>query len=307
MLIESLSPGLLQRTSLQMRLYGTVRLKSIQHVRSASTLLVMPASSASQLSKSPKSRFTQQSSLLALRGNRVMLSMGRHRYRYISHESFNTNFIIGVIAANAAVFGAWIYARPRGPRSGSPSPTLYGHLQNYFVLSWSHIRNSNYWPVVGSAFSHIAPGHFAFNMISMWFFGRFLAGVPGLRVQHLANLTFGSAICGSVGFLVHDRYRSTSKSPSMQRSAEHAALGASGVLMGYGAVAACLVPQATALIMGIVPAPLWLCVSGYFLFDVFYLNSENATVAHAGHLGGTAFGIMYYVLRLRRFGGVLAR
>jgi membrane associated rhomboid family serine protease len=40
-------------------------------------------------------------------------------------------------------------------------------------------------------------------------------------------------------------------------------------------------------------------VLGYAAYDGYYLNSENSRIGHAGHLGGLAFGIGYYLLRLR--------
>lgn len=76
-------------------------------------------------------------------------------------------------------------------------------------------------------------------------------------------------------------------------------LGFSGALMGITSVAACLNPSARVALYGIVPVPLWGLVAGYAFFDGYYVNDANSRVAHAGHLGGLAFGVAYYLLRLR--------
>jgi membrane associated rhomboid family serine protease len=40
-------------------------------------------------------------------------------------------------------------------------------------------------------------------------------------------------------------------------------------------------------------------MAGYAIYDGYYLSSQTTSVAHAGHLGGTVFGILYYLAKLR--------
>lgn len=75
------------------------------------------------------------------------------------------------------------------------------------------------------------------------------------------------------------------------------------MVMGLGTAAALLKPSATMLLFGVVPVPLWLLMGGYFFYDAYYLNRMDR-VGHAGHLGGLGFGVLYYMLRLRGFGGL---
>ena len=119
----------------------------------------------------------------------------------------------------------------------------------------------------------------------------------GIPVQHLGVLLAGSAFSGSAGYI----YNESQKKLRRTRSA----LGASGMVMGLGSAAALLAPSTTMLLFGIVPVPMWALIAGYFAADAYYLDAQDARVAHAGHLGGLAFGVAYYALRLRRFGGVL--
>jgi membrane associated rhomboid family serine protease len=76
-------------------------------------------------------------------------------------------------------------------------------------------------------------------------------------------------------------------------------LGFSGAIMGLSTVAACLAPQAKFALYGIIPVPLWALVTGYAVYDGYYLNSAESRIGHAGHLGGLAFGVVYYLARLR--------
>lgn len=69
--------------------------------------------------------------------------------------------------------------------------------------------------------------------------------------------------------------------------------------MGLTSVAACLAPHAKFQIYGIIPVPLWGLCAAYGLYDGYYLNDNNSRIGHAGHLGGLAFGLAYYLLVLR--------
>lgn len=113
---------------------------------------------------------------------------------------------------------------------------------------------------------------------------------------HLGALMLGSAVAGSAGFL----YQQASKSTN----APTYALGASGMVMGIGMAAAMLRPKTPMAIFGIVPAPLWAILGGYVAIDSFYLDHPQSRIGHAAHLAGAAFGAAYYLLVLRRFGGV---
>lgn len=52
------------------------------------------------------------------------------------------------------------------------------------------------------------------------------------------------------------------------------------------------------------PIPLVVVTMGYVAYDTYSLDSKTSTTGHAAHLGGFAFGVVYYLLSLRRFGGV---
>lgn len=83
------------------------------------------------------------------------------------------------------------------------------------------------------------------------------------------------------------------------------ALGASGMVQGIAAAATLLAPVAPIYLMFIpVPIPLFVVTIGYVAYDTYNLDSKTSRIGHSAHLGGFAFGVLYYFLSLRRFGGV---
>jgi len=219
-----------------------------------------------------------------------------------------TNTCIGT---TIGVFGIWNYAR-RGivydvtndvttrlkglgllPKSAHlPNPTrLHNRMTEYFMLDSSTPTNYISW--IGSEFSHQNLGHIFFNLYTWASFAPVLYMLPA---RHYAALILGSAIASSATFLYDARGRQAK------------GLGSSGIVSGLLTCVTMFTPRATASIMGILPMPLWALTGAYFLLDTYFMQSGIQTgVGHAAHLGGGAFGILYYAVFLRRYGGIFAR
>lgn len=126
-------------------------------------------------------------------------------------------------------------------------------------------------------------------------------------------LALGSAIVGSYAFHFHRAPQETTRKTSAgiwQRSGNGnvivegwQALGASGMVMGMGGAATLLAPMRQMLVF-MFPAPLFVVTAGYAAADTYFLRSKTSKIGHAAHLGGLAFGFVYYIVSLRRFGGV---
>lgn len=78
------------------------------------------------------------------------------------------------------------------------------------------------------------------------------------------------------------------------------ALGLSGVVMGLGAALSLSMPTTRMTGMGAIPMPMWMVMIGYVVYDSARLGDQTSQVGHAAHLGGTAFGALYYWFALRR-------
>ena len=70
--------------------------------------------------------------------------------------------------------------------------------------------------------------------------------------------------------------------------------------MGTVTAVACFVPREKVALLGVINMPLWMLVIAYGLYDGYFVNKGESRVAHGGHLGGMAFGLVYYFLRLRK-------
>ncbi|CAJ2508047.1 Uu.00g092330.m01.CDS01 [Anthostomella pinea] len=144
-------------------------------------------------------------------------------------------------------------------------------MQEGYTVSLKNVREGRWRTVLTSAISHEGLGHMIFNMIS---FNAFVSAASLYNWRRKGQF-------------------------------EAAGLGASGVVTGLSAAAALTVPFAPFQIFFIpIAIPLWVLSLGYVAYDTYRLNSVNSKVGHAAHLGGAAFGVLFYMLRLRKLGGV---
>ncbi|KAK5172804.1 uncharacterized protein LTR77_002924 [Saxophila tyrrhenica] len=216
-----------------------------------------------------------------------------------------TGAIWAIIGLNTLVFGAWQYAK------ATQDAGLVQKLQENFTISLQGWRQGRVWTALTSAFSHNWLPHFFFNMFAFYSFGSALAFIPGIGAAHIVPLCVGSALVGSASFL-YDAYQRSPPQKQGGRMSSYmpvetyrSGLGASGMVMGVGATAACLMPFLPTNIMFIpIAIPLWATTLLFVGVDTYFLHS-NSPVGHSAHLGGAIFGAMYYFAYLRRFGGAI--
>ncbi|GAB7364701.1 hypothetical protein MBLNU230_g5501t1 [Neophaeotheca triangularis] len=195
----------------------------------------------------------------------------------------------GIIGVNTAIFGGWQYAKSTSERN------LAEKLFRNTFTSTEHVASGLWHTLLTCAFTHVAPQHFLFNMVSFHAFASILSRVPGVRAGHFVAVVLGSAVTASASWLYHSS-RQRSGRQSYRRDVS---CGASGIVMGLAATATCLVPMSPMLLF-VIPMPLWVMTGLYFAADTFFLNSEGSRVGHAAHLGGAAFGGLFYLAMLRR-------
>lgn len=230
------------------------------------------------------------------------------------------------IGTAVGVFGAWNYSRrgivynflsrqDNALRSVLPSLPSLPHpqrvqntLTKYFLLKSND--ESNYASWIGSAVSHIELWHLAFNLLT-W--SNFAPALYMLPTSHFTTLIFGSAIASSAAWLYQQKSQNSSSpgsaSSSITRSKDvpRSALGSSGIVSGLLATVTMFAPTARVALFGIIQMPLWVSFAGYIFVDTYMMQSERSRIGHSAHLGGSAFGILYYTILLRRFGGILGK
>ncbi|MFC1912705.1 rhomboid family intramembrane serine protease [Chloroflexota bacterium] len=140
------------------------------------------------------------------------------------------------------------------------------------------------WTIVTSIFVHSGFGHIFANMLTLYFFGRYLSQLIG-DGKFLA-VYFGGGILGSVLFI-------------LLASPLSLVVGASGAVFALGGVLTVLVPRLRVFIFPIpIPIPLWGAVIGGFVILSFL-----PFIAWQAHLGGLIVGLIagYFFRRGRRY------
>ena len=128
------------------------------------------------------------------------------------------------------------------------------------------------WTIVTSIFLHSSIGHILANMITLYFFGRYLSALLG--VGKFLLVYFIGGILGNILYIL--------LAPPLS-----IAIGASGAVFALGGVLAIMRPRLRVFVFPIpVPLPLWAVVIGGFFIISFLPN-----VAWQAHLGGLAFGL----------------
>ena len=128
------------------------------------------------------------------------------------------------------------------------------------------------WTIITSAFLHGSIGHILANMITLYFFGRYLCALIGEK--KFLMVYFGGGILGSILYIL--------LAPPLS-----IAIGASGAIFAIGGTLAVMRPKLRVFVFPIpIPLPLWAAVIGGFLIISFFPN-----VAWQAHLGGLAFGL----------------
>jgi len=145
------------------------------------------------------------------------------------------------------------------------------------------------WTILTSMFMHSGFGHILANMLTLFFFGRFLSRLVG--DGRFLIVYFGGGILGSILFIL--------LAPPFS-----VAVGASGAVFALGGALTVLVPRLRVFIFPIpVPIPLWVAVIGGFVILSFASLSFLPFIAWQAHLGGLIVGLVagYFFRRSRRY------
>jgi membrane associated rhomboid family serine protease len=156
-------------------------------------------------------------------------------------------------------------------------------------LSPQKVLDGEVWRLLTHAFLH-DPNyiwHIVFNMLLLWWLGTDVEDIYGSREFLAFYLT--AAVVAGLAFLGGE----------LARGNNSPALGASGAVMAVMVVCACHYPHRTMLVW-FIPMPLWLMIVLYVGHDAYvFLVRANSLVAVSAHLGGAAFGFLYYKYQWR--------
>lgn len=183
-------------------------------------------------------------------------------------------------AINVAVFFAWQAAADAGPEA-------LAWMEANFLVSPAHLMYGHVWTLLSSTVSHLSTAHLLFNLWALWLFGRDVEDVVGAR--GFTHLYVAGGIVASLGHVLY----------SLVSGTEVPALGASGAVMAVAVVAAFLYPSRLLLLFFFIPITQLHAIGLFVLIDLLGLFSTVPDrIAHAAHLGGSAYGWLYYRYRV---------
>jgi membrane associated rhomboid family serine protease len=167
-----------------------------------------------------------------------------------------------------------------------------GLVTEAFDLSARDLLNGEVWRLLTAAFLHGGIWHIVFNMLLLWWAGAEMEDLYG-PWEFLAFYL----VAAVVGNLAQVGYYAVTYGfpfdPSIPRGAL-SAIGASGAVMGVIVLYAFHYPFRRILVFFVLPMPVWLAVVLAVAVDVLGLQEVGGGIAVACHLGGAAFGALYY-------------
>ncbi len=206
------------------------------------------------------------------------------------------NWLLGL---NILCFIIQMLTRP-GPEVASPGEA--GFFTDFLILDTARVLHGEVWRLLTYAFLHDPESipHIVFNMLFLWWFGRQVEEMVGTREFVLFYLT--AALLAGLAYLacalvgLHSAGR---------------VLGASGAVTAVLVLAACCHPRQIIYLFFLLPVPIWAFVVFSVAFDAYQLlqsagGREVSRVAVSAHLGGAAFGFLYFKLGWR-LAGLLPR
>ncbi len=137
---------------------------------------------------------------------------------------------------------------------------------------------------VSSGFLHVDWKHFAFNMITLYFFADIIIsqlGVFNFYLIYLIGLLAGNLL----SFYFH------------KNEPHYSAVGASGAVTGIVYAAILLNPEMSVYLYFIpIPIPFYVVGVGYLLFSIYGMKTRLGNIGHDAHFGGALGGYAFTIL-----------
>lgn len=193
-----------------------------------------------------------------------------------------------IIIATVVVFLLQIFfTRPSTEQGFAPEISV---VQDWLELDTAKVMSGQVWRLFTTALLHDRNNvtHILFNMLLFYWFGRSLESQYGSREFMLFYVV--AAVLASVAF-VGIQLATGDRVPG---------IGASGAVMGVVCLFTMWNPGYTIRMYFLFPIQIRFLLAIYVIYDLHPLllqlsgSAPNTGVAHAAHLGGLAFGYLYW-------------
>jgi membrane associated rhomboid family serine protease len=170
---------------------------------------------------------------------------------------------------------------------------LHSPIEWMLALSGEGLKSLYLWQPITFQFLHLSASHFFFNSVALYMFGRPVERALGngrfWEIYFLSGIT-GGLLQAGLGLLVPNFFGA----PTMGASA-----GVAGLLAAF-----CLKdPNATILLLFVLPVRAWNLLIGSLAVAAFFvIVPSEPGIAHAAHLGGmlATMGYFRWILRSER-------
>jgi membrane associated rhomboid family serine protease len=162
--------------------------------------------------------------------------------------------------------------------------SLRGFADARFLEAWLHdvqriLRRGEWHRLLTSGLVHLDVPHLAFNMFSLYSFGRLVErdfGVGTFLAVYVSAVLGGNLL----SLLLH-------------RREAYRALGASGGVCGVIYAAIFLLPGGSVYLFLIpFPIPSWLFALVYLLYSIYGIKTRLGNIGHDAHVGGAVIGLL---------------
>ncbi len=159
-------------------------------------------------------------------------------------------------------------------------------------------RRHEYWRLLSYGFVHADIGHLAFNMITLFFFGReierVMAGVTGSWLTYPLFYLAALAVSILPSYLKH------------RHDANYVSLGASGAVTAVLFAFILLAPW-TLIFVFFIPVPAIIYAVFYVGYSLWMDRRGGDRINHSAHLSGAAFGVLFMVMMAPEVTGIFWR
>jgi membrane associated rhomboid family serine protease len=165
---------------------------------------------------------------------------------------------------------------------------MYADSTGYLALNpLLIIQYGFYWQFVTYMFAHGGISHILFNMLALFIFGAPVERRMGSKEFLLYYLSTG-ILAGVLSFLIY----------WVTGSYGVFLMGASGALFAVQLAYATFFPDSVIYLWGILPLKAPIMVLGFTALELFSsVTGFRSGVSHLTHLGGFAFGWIYFLIR----------
>ncbi|KAG2236848.1 hypothetical protein INT48_002661 [Thamnidium elegans] len=190
-----------------------------------------------------------------------------------------------VIGTNVSVYLLWQYSINTYKTFGDDSWLAF--MVKNFMSSPANLEQGRIHTLLTSAFSHKSLDHLGINMLVLYTIGQGVMEAVG--ASRFLLFYAGAGVTASLAAIAYRKYIR----PKLEKGYGKPASDDKNFLGSLGA-------SATFLVFFVIPMPAIAVVGLFASYDIYKASTlSNSIIDSAGHIGGAAYGVGYWFLRVK--------